>query len=78
MNLPNADKAAVPIPKATAYLLSMDSEYGRSKASFFLRFGFALEQWERLTEALILHGRHNEVAHTLETEFGVRYVVEGL
>ena len=77
VNLPNSDWATVSAPKATAYLLSLDSEYGRPKASFFLRFGFSLEQWEGFVEALVLHGQQNEVVSTLETAYGVKYVVEG-
>ncbi len=77
MNVPNADQAIVTASKATDYLLSLESEYGRPKAGFFLRFGFTPEQWERFAEALIQHGRQNHVTGTLETEFGVKYVVEG-
>ncbi|HZW08639.1 MAG TPA: hypothetical protein VFF69_01935 [Phycisphaerales bacterium] len=43
MHTPNADMAEVPPAKVTRYLLSLESEDGRSKAAFFLSRGFSLE-----------------------------------
>ena len=50
MRLPNAENARVEPTKITNYLLSLDSERGRSKAKFFMEFGFTQEEWQRLAE----------------------------
>jgi len=58
-------------------LLNARHPYGASKALFFSRFGFKLENWERLAQALRQHGREYEVKRVEETGFGPRYQVEG-
>ncbi len=42
---------------------------GASKERFFVTFGFRIEEWERLADALREHGR--------KSGFGPRYEVEG-
>jgi hypothetical protein len=58
MNLPNAERAAVPSRKITHYLLSTAHRDGQHKAEFFRSFGFKLEAWEELASALLSHARH--------------------
>ncbi len=77
MKLPNADKAAVERAKIVDYLLNPEHRYGASKARFFSRFGFRVEQWEQLAEALRRHGQTHEVKRIQETGFGPRYQLEG-
>jgi hypothetical protein len=77
MKLPNAEKLVVEREKIVDYLLNPAHRYGASKARFFTDFGFRLEAWERLAEALREHGRTHEVARVSETGFGPRYAVEG-
>lgn len=77
MRLPNAQSAAVPERKITHYLLNPAHVAGGSKASFFLRFGFTVAEWQRLAEALLRHARENEVVETEKTAYGARYVVDG-
>lgn len=77
MKLPNPDKLLVEREKIADYLLNPAHRYGASKARFFTEFGFRIEEWERLAEALREHGRTHEVARTRETGFGPHYVVEG-
>jgi hypothetical protein len=77
MKLPHADQAVVERGKIVEYLLSSAHRYGASKARFFSEFGFRLEQWGRLAEALREHSRMHEVVRERETGFGPRYVVEG-
>jgi len=77
MRLPNAHAATVPERKITHYLLNPAHPAGGSKASFFLRFGFAITEWQRLAEALLSHARDNEVVATGETRHGKQFVVEG-
>jgi hypothetical protein len=71
--LPNASEAIVDENKITGYLLSATHQTGRSKAQFFNSFGFQLAAWERLRDAILHHGRENEVADTVVTEFGTKY-----
>jgi hypothetical protein len=77
MKLPNAQLATVPERKVTHYLLNPAHPAGGSKASFFLRFGFTVADWQRLAEALIRHASENEVVEMKESSHGQRYVVDG-
>lgn len=77
MTLPNAEQAVVDREKITDYLLNPAHRYGASKARFFAEFGFRLEAWEMLAEALREHGRAHDVTEARETGFGPRYIVEG-
>ncbi len=77
MNIPNAVQAIIPERKITAYLRSLTHRDGRSKAMFFMRFGFAADDWEGLANALRRHAADHEVAEQEATPFGISYVVEG-
>jgi hypothetical protein len=77
VKLPNADLAVVEQEKVCGYLLNAEHRYGASKAKFFAEFGFTLESWEVLAEALREHGRRHEVSNEKETGFGPRYQVDG-
>jgi hypothetical protein len=67
----------VPETKIVDYLLSLTHPVGRNKAIFFIQFGFAIERWEILAEALLAHAAEHEVAKLESTPFGTRYVIEG-
>ncbi len=77
MNLPNAERAPVPIRKITHYLLSTAHHDGRHKAEFFHSFGFKLEAWEELASALLKHACRHEVVEIVPTQFGRNFVIEG-
>jgi hypothetical protein len=77
MKVPNVQLATVPERKVTLYLLNAAHPAGGSKASFFLRFGFTVVNWQRLAEALLRHVHENEVVETEQTRHGTRYVVDG-
>ncbi|MDY6807031.1 MAG: hypothetical protein SXA11_24915 [Cyanobacteriota bacterium] len=77
MKLPNYQFAVVPQKKITEYLLSLTHPDGKSKAKFFLRFGFSVDAWEEMAKALRCHGTDHELAKIEESPFGTRYVVEG-
>jgi hypothetical protein len=77
MKLPNSEAAIVPERKITHYLLNPAHPAGGSKAGFFLRFGFTAEGWQHLAEALLQHGRMNDVVESQETVHGTRYIVDG-
>ena len=57
MRLPNAHLAVVEREKITGYLLNAAHRFGASKARFLAGFGFRLEAWEPLAEALREHGQ---------------------
>jgi len=78
MKLPNSELAEVSERKITHYLLNSAHPAGGSKAAFFLHFGFRLDRWERLSVALLEHARENDVAASADSQYGTRFVVEGL
>lgn len=78
MKLPNAGYAVVPYDKIVNYLPSFNHEDGKSKAEFFTRFGFRVDEWETLANALVTHAEENDLSRTERSTFGVRYVVEGI
>ena len=78
MKLPNVEAAAISERKVVKYLLSATHRAGKSKASFFMQFGFESSRWEDLAEALKQHALNNEVALEEQTKFGTRYVIDGL
>ena len=77
MKLPNASNASVEKEKIIDYLLNARHPYGSSKASFFTRFGFTVEQWESFAERLRQQGSSHPVSRVTETVFGPRYNVDG-
>ncbi|MCT7953795.1 DUF6883 domain-containing protein [Laspinema palackyanum] len=77
MKLPNYKQAIVPQTKITQYLLSLTHPDGKSKAKFFLNFGFEVDSWEIMANALINHAANHELAKIEASPFGTRYVIEG-
>jgi hypothetical protein len=66
----NYEQAVVSERKIVTYLLSVTHRDGRSKAAFFMRFGFTSDSWEILANALRRHVADHEVAEVEETPFG--------
>jgi hypothetical protein len=78
LKLPNQEKAIVAKSKIVNYLLDLFSENGKAKARFFLSFGFTIEAWEVMAQALKQHVSDHDVTRVEERPpFGVHYVVEG-
>ena len=61
--------------KITEYLLNKEHPVGGSKAAFFTRFGFSIEQWQSMAAALDDHPKRNPVRQTKDTEYGTKHVV---
>jgi hypothetical protein len=78
MKLPNAEHAVVPERKITAYLLSETHPRGKHKARVFRAFGFTLDDWQTLAQALSDHAARNDVAKTELSSVGQRFVIEGI
>lgn len=77
MKLPRAAWAAVAKRKITEYLLCLEHREGREKAQWFIRYGFAAEDWRTLAEALRAQAREHDLLKIEESAFGQRYIVEG-
>lgn len=77
MMLPDADRARVERTKLTDYLLSLSHPDGRSKAQFFMSFGFRSEDWRILAEALRVVGASNPIVAVVESPHGARYTING-
>jgi len=77
MRLPNVENAEILESKISKYLLSTTHRAGKSKASFFMQFGFDPDRWELLALALKQHASDNEVALEEKTIFGTRYIIDG-
>ena len=52
MRLPYAEQARVDKEKITEYPLSFSSVSGQRNAYYFSRFGFRIERWEDMSDAL--------------------------
>jgi hypothetical protein len=77
MKLRGVERADIREAKIVKYLLSTSHRAGKSKAAFFMEFGFEPERWEELDRALRQHATDNEVARDEKTRFGTRYVIDG-
>ncbi len=77
MNLPNASDAVVEPSKIKDYLLAAEHPEGAGKAGFFARFGFTLDEWERLADALVAHAREHPVSSVSVSPYGTKYLVDG-
>src|SRR5258708_2788497 len=77
MRLPLLRPLQVDQTKLLDYLLNEEHPDGRSKAAFFLALGFTRAGWHELAEALLAHGRRNDIAEEKVTVFGTKYVVDG-
>lgn len=61
--------------KVVDYLLHPTN--GRGKAAFFEAYGFALERWEELRDALVEHATAWPVAEVVVSPYGSRFLVRG-
>ena len=63
--------------KVLGYLLNSGHPDGAPKARFFHAAGYDTQRWRSLAESLKLHATNNEVANSVESFFGKKFVVEG-
>jgi hypothetical protein len=78
MKLPHLENAYVPEAKIVKYLLNLEHKQGgKDKAVFFMRFGFTIEAWEALAQALLAHAAAYEVASMSEKSGVTNYAIEG-
>lgn len=75
MKLPFLEQALIEQAKIADYLLSEENSDG--KAAFFYAFGFTLQMWALLRDALLEHARQHEVVEVSETQHGTKFRIEG-
>ena len=75
--VPGCDRAIVEPAKVGSYLLSSTHPIGRSKARFFMRFGFRQDAPEGLVQALLEHVRTHDVANAEVSSYGTKSRVDG-
>ena len=61
----------------TEYLLATDHPEGSGKAEFFASFGFTLQQWQHLADALRSHAQTHVVSSSVVSEYGTKYRIDG-
>ncbi len=76
MMLPYASEARIEKEKLLDYLLSPNHPKGRPKTEFFASFGLDAASWETLRAALLKHAVTYEVTRTVESPYGMQYVME--
>lgn len=61
--------------KITDYLLNLQHPDGWGKAKFFPQYGFTTA--EEVKSLLLVIVQQNEIKQTIQTEFGIKFIVEG-
>jgi hypothetical protein len=77
MKLPYAEQAVVEREKITDYLLNPAHPDNSGKAPFFVSLGFRPDDWPALAAALCKLAVATEVAKSMVTTHGVKYVLDG-
>ena len=77
MKLPNAHLAIVEQEKVTDYLLNAAHPDNGGKAAFFQRLGFHEGDWPAFAAALHKLADAGEVAKSVESAHGKKYIVDG-
>ena len=77
MKLPNSRRATVEREKITEYLLHEAHPDIGGKALFFVPVGFSREDWLILADAFLKLAQETEVAITMESSHGIKYIVDG-
>lgn len=75
MELPFLERLRVDEAKIIGYLLSQANGHG--KAVFFSGFGFRVENWQELADAIKAQAGDNPVAAAVDSLYGIRYSVDG-
>ena len=77
MRMPNAERAVVEREKVVEYLLNAAHPDNGGKAAFFLAMGYTSDDWQSLASAFRRLAAASEVAKSVETPHGTKYVIEG-
>ena len=77
MRLPNAERAVVEREKIADYLPNPAHPDSGGKAALFLALGYKRDDWPSLAAALRRLVVTTEVAKSIETAHGIKYVLDG-
>ena len=77
MKLPNIEQAEVAEAKLVDYLLNPLHPIGRTKAAFFMAFGFSPASWKIMRNAFIEHALQYDVTEIAPMTDGIHYLIEG-
>jgi hypothetical protein len=77
MRLPNAERAVVEREKIADYLLNPAHPDNGGKAAFFQALGYKRDDWSSLADALRRLAAATEVAKSVETAHGIKYILDG-
>ena len=78
MRLPNRESAYVPEPKLDGYLLSENHPVGKAKALLLRNLGYDDTNVNLLEQGLLTVAHEQTVAEVIESEYGVKYVIDGV
>ncbi|MDE3099564.1 MAG: hypothetical protein KGJ88_08815 [Verrucomicrobiota bacterium] len=77
MKLPSANNAKVEREKIVDYLLNPAHPDNSGKAEFFEALGFRRKEWKPLAAAFLSLARQTEVAQSMKSPHGQKYVIIG-
>ena len=77
MKLPNSHLALVEREKIAEYLLNTEHLDNGGKALFFISLGFTRAEWFTLANALMKVAHETEIAISMESSHGIKYIVDG-
>lgn len=75
MALPNYQNSIVEDKKIIEYLLNLSHKIGASKANFFYKFGFTLDNIELFRNSILNHAVNREIETFKEDEYGKIYTL---
>ena len=78
LRLPNRESAYVAEPKLEGYLLSENHPIGRAKALLLRNLGYDYTNVKLLEQGLIAVAHEQPVVEVIESEYGVKYVIDGV
>ena len=78
MQLPNKEKAYIPLSKLKDYLLSETHSVGKSKAKLLRSLGFNEMNVNLLKESLMAIAHSENVKEAISSPHGVKYIIDGL
>jgi hypothetical protein len=77
MKLPNCEDIKIADRKLLTYLLDADHPRNKGKAAFYELVGYTQQNALILRDDLMQLVKHYEVVKVIDTDFCIRYVVEG-
>lgn len=78
MELPNRGRVVIARRKVTSYLLSVAHPVGGAKARYFESRGYSVTAPERFEDSLRMVAAEGAVTKSEATNWGTKYVVEGV